>query len=92
MELLSTVVPFGRTGGGVMAQPATLSFVVSGMHCASCGLLIDDAVEELAGVERCETDSRRGRTVVSADPAVATVEAIVAAIAAAGYRAEPVGG
>ena len=32
-----------------------------------CGLLIDDAVEDLEGVERCETDSRRGRTVVVAD-------------------------
>jgi Cu+-exporting ATPase len=71
---------------------ATLTFAVSGMHCASCGLLIDDAVEELDGVQRCETDSRRGRTVVSADPTVTTVEAIVAAIADAGYRAEPVGG
>ena len=69
-----------------------LVFAVSGMHCAGCGLLIDDAVEELEGVERCETDSRRGRTVVSADPALVTEAAIVAAIAAAGYRAEPTGG
>jgi copper chaperone len=75
-----------------MAQPVTLAFAVSGMHCASCGLLIDDAVEELEGVERCETDIRRGRTVVLADPAVATVDDIVAAVAAAGYQAEPVGG
>ena len=75
-----------------MAGRSTLVFAVSGMHCASCGLLIDDAVEELEGVERCQTDSRRGRTVVSADPALATVAEIVAAIAAAGFRAEPVGG
>lgn len=75
-----------------MGHPSTLVFTVSGMHCASCGLLIDDAVADIEGVDRSETDSRRGRTVVSADPAVATVEDIVAAVAAAGYRAEPVGG
>lgn len=75
-----------------MAEPPTLTFAVTGMHCASCGLLIDDAVEELDGVDRCETDSRRGRTVVQVDPSVATVEAIVAAIAEAGYEADPVSG
>ena len=65
-----------------------LTLRVSGMHCASCGVLVDEAVEELAGVERSETDSRRGRTVVRADLSVASVEDIVAAIATAGYQAE----
>ncbi|MDP8975244.1 MAG: cation transporter [Actinomycetota bacterium] len=71
-----------------MGQATTLALRVSGMHCASCGLLIDEAVEELAGVERSQTDSRRGRTVVRADLSVASVEHIVAAIAEAGYQAE----
>jgi copper chaperone CopZ len=75
-----------------VSAAGTLRFAVTGMHCASCGLLIDDAVEELAGVERCETDSRRGRTVVRADLDVATVEDIVAAIADAGYTAARVEG
>lgn len=75
-----------------MAPPVTMAFAVSGMHCASCGLLIDDAVEELEGVQRCQTDSRRGRTVVVADPTATTADDIVAAIAAAGYRAHAVGG
>lgn len=68
-----------------------MTFAVTGMHCASCGLVIDDAVEELEGVGRCETDSRRGLTVVWVDSTTATAEEIVAAIADAGYRAEPVG-
>lgn len=75
-----------------MAGPTTLTFAVTGMHCSSCGLLIDDAVEELNGVDRSQTDSRRGRTVVRADPAVASVESIVAAITEAGYGAEPTTG
>ena len=74
-----------------MAARVTMTFAVAGMHCASCGLLIDDAVEELEGVERSDTDSLRGRTVVVVDPTVATADDVVVAIAAAGYRAEEVG-
>ncbi|HUR23824.1 MAG TPA: hypothetical protein VMZ73_08135 [Acidimicrobiales bacterium] len=40
-------------------------------------------MEELDGVEHSQTDSRRGRTVVRGDPAVASVESIVAATATA---------
>ncbi|BCJ74843.1 hypothetical protein CS0771_43870 [Catellatospora sp. IY07-71] len=65
----------------------TYTFAVTGMHCASCGILIDETLEEeVAGVQRAETSVRRGRTVVTADdgldPAV-----IAAAITAAGYQA-----
>ena len=71
-----------------MGDHVALVFAVTGMHCSSCGLLVDDTVEELDGVSRSQTDSRRDRTVVRADPAVASVESIVAAIADAGYQAE----
>lgn len=70
-----------------MTERITLTFDVTGMHCASCGLLIDDVLEDLDGVHRSDTDSRRGRTVVVAEPATATSE-IVAAITEAGYHAE----
>ncbi|MFC7245288.1 cation transporter [Catellatospora aurea] len=66
---------------------ATYVFAVTGMHCASCGLLIDETLEdEVPGVQRAETSVRKGRTVVtsddSLDPAV-----IAATITAAGYQA-----
>lgn len=70
-----------------MTPVQTLTFTVNGMHCASCGILVDEAVEELAGVARSDTDSRRGRTVVSADLAVTTVADITTAITEAGYTA-----
>jgi Cu+-exporting ATPase len=65
----------------------TFTFAVTGMHCASCGLLIDETLEdEVPGVLRCETSVRKGQTIVhaeaGADPAV-----LAAAIAAAGYQA-----
>lgn len=67
---------------------ATVAFVVTGMHCASCGMLVDDAVEELDGVRSCATDARRGRTVVRFDPVATSPEAIAAAIEETGYGAQ----
>ncbi len=69
---------------------ASVVFAVDGMHCASCGLLIDETVEELDGVERCETDVRRGRSRAAYDPDRVSADAIAAAIADAGYAARPV--
>lgn len=63
-------------------------FTVNGMHCASCGLLIDETVEELDGVDRCETDVKRGRSRVTYDPDRVTVDAIAAAVVEAGYQTE----
>lgn len=64
-----------------------MEFTVTGMHCNSCGLLIDDEVEELAGVVASATSVRAGRTVVDTDRPVDPA-AVIAAIAAAGYTAQ----
>ena len=66
----------------------TAAFVVTGMHCASCGMLVDDAVEEVDGVRSCATDARRGRTLVRFDPAATSPDAIAAAIEETGYGAQ----
>lgn len=70
-----------------MGETVAVAFTVTGMHCASCGMLIDDTLEELDGVERSQTDSRRGRTVVRADLGVVSIADMVAAIGDAGYTA-----
>ncbi len=67
----------------------TQTFAVSGMHCASCGLLIDDVVEELAGVSSSETDMGKVTTTVTFDPGATSIEDVVAAIAGEGYKAQP---
>jgi copper chaperone len=64
----------------------TLTFTVTGMHCNSCALLIDDAVEDVAGVLSSTTSLRTGRTVV--DLTTAEPDEIIAAIGTAGYLAE----
>lgn len=66
---------------------STVTLRVEGMHCASCGLLIDDALEDLPGVTRSETRMREGRTTVQIDPDRCTPDQLVAAVAEAGYTA-----
>ena len=60
---------------------------VEGMHCASCGLLIDDALEELDGVDRAESHVRRGVTEIWLDPDRVSVNHLEAVITDLGYRA-----
>lgn len=60
------------------------------MRCGSCGLAIDDAVEQVPGVVRATTTFRSGTTeVVLADGADSGLLApqVVAAVADAGYGA-----
>lgn len=66
---------------------STLVLAIAGMHCASCGMLIDEAVEDLPGVVRSRTDGRTERTTVELDGTGAGTPEIVAAIEAEGYRA-----
>lgn len=61
---------------------------VEGMHCASCGMLIDDTLEDLAGVIRAETRLRDARSTVQIDPDRCDPQQLVAAVAEAGYTAE----
>lgn len=70
-----------------------VTLLIEGMHCGSCGLLIDDELEEIPGVRSARTDVRAGRTIVilEVDAAVDTA-ALVAAVQAAGdYTARPAG-
>ncbi|MEV7169215.1 heavy-metal-associated domain-containing protein [Streptomyces sp. JL4002] len=63
-----------------------MEFAVTGMHCDSCGLLIDDEVEELPGVASSTTDVRRERTVVDLTAPVAP-DTVIAVITEVGYTA-----
>jgi len=69
------------------ATPTTLTFAVTGMHCASCGMLIDDTLEDLPGVTRSQTSVKASRTTVTADPTQITTDEIITAISEAGYAA-----
>lgn len=64
---------------------------ITGMHCSSCGMLIDEALEDVPGVRRSATKVRKGRTVVEFDDDVSSVETMIAAIVELGYVAAEVG-
>lgn len=68
----------------------TFVLAVEGMHCASCGLLIDDTLDDLPGVLHAQTRYRDARTTVTVDPSRATLAQVIAAIAEAGYPATAV--
>ena len=70
-----------------MNATTTYSFTVTGMHCGSCGVLIDDALEETAGVRQARTIVRARRTVVEVDAAHADVDTLIAVISTLGYTA-----
>ncbi len=70
-----------------MAEKSTLA--VTGMHCASCGLLIDETLEELPGVISASTNLRKETTTVEYDPAQTSPAAIAEEISRLGYSARP---
>lgn len=67
------------------SQKVTLA--LEGMHCTSCALVIDDALEELPGVQGVKTEYARSQVVVEIDPTVLSVEKMISEIAQLGYSA-----
>lgn len=64
-------------------------FRVEGMHCGSCALLIDDALEDLPGVQSTQTTVKQGRSTVELDPSQSTPVDVIRAIEELGYQASP---
>ena len=69
--------------------PRRTALRVSGMTCTSCGMLIDEALEDLPGVRRAATKLRKARTVVDHDDDVTDVPELVRTITDLGYGAAP---
>lgn len=40
---------------------------ITGIHCNSCKLLIEDVCQNIKGIKSCEVDSETGRTVIEYD-------------------------
>jgi Cu+-exporting ATPase len=67
---------------------ATIDLNTGGMHCSSCSMLIEMTVGDLPGVTAAKADYVKGTAHVEFDPAVVSVDEIVASIREAGYTAE----
>ncbi|MFA6272216.1 MAG: heavy-metal-associated domain-containing protein [Patescibacteria group bacterium] len=58
---------------------------ISGMHCPSCGMNIDGALEELDGVLESTTNYTKQTTKVIYNPQIVTLEKMTAEIKKSGY-------
>ena len=67
----------------------THTFRITGMHCTSCGILIDEALEDLDGVIASTTSVKAGRSTVTLDPTRCDPALVEDTIRAAGYHASP---
>lgn len=64
-------------------------FQIRGMHCGSCAMLIDGALEDLKGVKSASTSYARQITEVEYDENKVSEVEIISAVEAAGYAVQP---
>jgi copper chaperone len=72
----------------------TITVEITGMHCASCGILVDDCLEDVVGVVTSETSTKTGLCVAVVEDFVIDAD-VLAAVDEAGYTGtvlETVGG
>lgn len=65
-----------------------VTFKITGMHCTSCALSIDDALGEKKGVVSAATSYAAARVTVVFNPAVVTIDQLKQTIAELGYTAQ----
>ena len=71
-------------GGGIKMKKIQLK--IKGMHCASCEVLIQDALEEVGA--KAKVDSKAGKAVIEYDEKKLTDEKIKQIIKKEGYIVE----
>ncbi len=63
-----------------------LRFNVKGMHCKSCEIVIDDAVENLKGISSVISDHRKGTVLVQFDEKTISADKIAGIIKKEGFE------
>lgn len=66
----------------------TITLNILGMACGGYAATVRQALEAVAGVIAVQVTLEAASAEVRIDPAVASAESLLAAVAAAGYRAE----
>ncbi|MGV8163080.1 MAG: heavy-metal-associated domain-containing protein [Candidatus Nanoarchaeia archaeon] len=61
-------------------------FIVKGMHCKSCEMLIKEGLEEITGVESATASATKGKVIVSFDASTVKEIELIEAIKKEGYR------
>ena len=65
----------------------TLRFRIQGMHCSSCAMNIDNALEEADGIKKSTTNYARQETVIQYDPTKISAPDCIKLIKGIGYEA-----
>ena len=70
-----------------MSDAITLQLPITGMTCASCVARVEKAIARVPGVQQASVNgaTEQARVVIDADQAVATSQAVAAAVGKAGY-------
>ncbi len=63
-----------------------LSLTIGGMHCATCALTIQDALEDVPGVKDARVNFALGKATVDYDASVATESQLKTAVEESGYK------
>ncbi len=74
---------FKQKSKGIVA-----TFAISGMHCVSCSLNIDGALEDTEGVIQSRSHFAKGVTMVQYDPTKISLTELKDVIEKAGYIAQ----
>ncbi len=69
------------------ARPTNVSLVVEDMHCGVCMTTIERALRRTAGVREARVNLSTRRVSIGFDPDITELQALVDAIAAAGFKA-----
>jgi len=70
------------------AQKETVTYSISGMHCSSCAMSIDGALEDIAGVQSATTSYPKSTTAVTFNSKLISSEVLQNAIKNLGYTAK----
>ena len=65
-----------------------VSLVLSGMHCASCALVIEKSLKKVPGVKEANVNFSAEKARVIFDSAKASIDDLIQAVQAAGYKAQ----
>jgi Cu+-exporting ATPase len=68
-----------------------ISLLISGMHCASCALLIEKNLKKLLGVKEANVNYAAEKARIIYNPDAVSEQDLLKVVADAGYRAETVG-
>ena len=63
-------------------------YLIQGMHCNSCSMLVTDALRELDGVKKVSVSYEKGEAIVEFDEKKLDSKEIVKEIKKVGYKSE----